>query len=88
MGAAAAAVAFIGAETLVVLYLRTSVLRSVYGAAGSFIVVLFWFYISSYIFLFGAEMTRAYTAACGFCAQLARSLVSDAPEAYAAVAAK
>ncbi|HBJ34882.1 MAG TPA: YihY/virulence factor BrkB family protein, partial [Planctomycetaceae bacterium] len=33
---------------------------SVYGAAGSLVVVLVWTYYSSQILFFGAELTRAY----------------------------
>ncbi len=65
-------------------YLRTSAFGSVYGAAGSFIVIMFWFYISSQILLLGAEITRVYTVAHGSHARLAQSLVSDAPATLSA----
>jgi uncharacterized BrkB/YihY/UPF0761 family membrane protein len=34
---------------------------SSYGAAASFIVILFWVFYSAQILYFGAEFTRAYT---------------------------
>src|SRR3546814_2746238 len=45
---------------LVALYLGHTGAASTYGAAGSLIVVLLWVYYSAQIFLFGAEITRAY----------------------------
>lgn len=41
-------------------YLGGSNIASVYGAAGSLIVLLVWVYYSSQILLFGAEMTQVY----------------------------
>ena len=77
VGALVASFAFIVAQTFVVWYLKTSAIGSVYGAAGSFIVVLFWLYISGQILLLGAEVTRMYTEAFGSHAKLAQALVSD-----------
>ena len=45
---------------LITLYLARSTLRSVYGAAGSLVVILLWVYYSAQIFLFGAEFTQVY----------------------------
>jgi membrane protein len=42
-------------------YLGKSAFSSVYGIAGSFLVLLLWTYYSAQIFLFGAEFTRFYT---------------------------
>lgn len=42
------------------LYLGRSSVASVYGAAGSLIVILLWVYYSSVIFLAGAEFTQVY----------------------------
>lgn len=47
-------------RSLIGLYLGTSSLRSLYGAAGSFAIVLLWLYYCSLIFFFGAEFTRVY----------------------------
>lgn len=41
-------------------YLGHTATGSVYGAAGSVIILLLWAYYSSLIFLFGAEMTQVY----------------------------
>jgi len=41
------------------LYLGSTALASVYGAAASFVVFLMWVYYSSLVFLYGAEITRA-----------------------------
>ncbi len=42
------------------LYLRVASVGSVYGAAGSLIVVLVWIYYSAQIVMFGAEFTKLY----------------------------
>lgn len=42
------------------LYLANSSVSSVYGAAGSFVVILLWVYYSAQIILFGAEFTQVY----------------------------
>ena len=49
---------FILGQFLVAAYLGTSGLSSLYGAAGSFVVVLLWLYYCSMIFFYGAEVTR------------------------------
>lgn len=41
-------------------YLSNSGLASAYGAAGSFVLILFWIYYSAQIVLFGAEFTQVY----------------------------
>jgi membrane protein len=46
-------------------YLGKSAFSSVYGIAGSFLVLLLWTYYSAQIFLFGAEFTRFYTSIVG-----------------------
>jgi membrane protein len=42
-------------------YLGKSAFASVYGAAGSLLVLLLWTYYSAEIFLFGAEFTKSYS---------------------------
>jgi membrane protein len=39
-------------------YLRNTIYSSVYGAAGSLVILLLWIYYSSLIFFFGAELTQ------------------------------
>jgi membrane protein len=46
-------------------YLAKSAFSSVYGIAGSFLVLLLWTYYSAQIFLFGAEFTRFYSTILG-----------------------
>ncbi|WP_437191318.1 YihY/virulence factor BrkB family protein [Planctomicrobium sp. SH527] len=47
-------------KSLIALYLGRAGITSAYGAAGSFAALLVWLYYASQIFLFGAELTRAY----------------------------
>jgi membrane protein len=42
-------------------YLGKSAFASIYGIAGSFLVLLLWSYYTAQIFLFGAEFTRFYS---------------------------
>jgi membrane protein len=50
---------------LIGLYLGKMSIGSTYGAAGSFVVLLFWIYYSSLIVLFGAEFTQVYATTFG-----------------------
>ena len=58
IGAALTSILFTIGKFLIGLYLGTSGVTSVYGAAGSLITVLLWVYYSALIFLFGAEFTE------------------------------
>jgi membrane protein len=60
-GAAVTAVLFTIGKTLIGLYLGRSTVASVYGAAGSIIVILLWVYYSAQIVFFGAEFTKVYS---------------------------
>jgi membrane protein len=60
VGAALTALLFILGKWLIGLYLGSSGVTSVYGAAGSIITVLLWVYYSALIFFFGAEFTQVY----------------------------
>ena len=62
LGGAVTALLFTVGRQLVSLYLGHTGAASAYGAAGALIVVLLWVYYSAQIFLFGAEITRAYAA--------------------------
>lgn len=46
-------------------YLGTSTVATVYGAAGSVIIILIWVYYSAIILYFGAEFTKVYSNAHG-----------------------
>lgn len=48
-------------KSLIGWYIGTSAIATSYGAAGALMVVLLWVYYSAQIFLFGAEITRAYS---------------------------
>jgi membrane protein len=61
VGAVITAFLFTIGKSLIGWYLGRSTIASSYGAAGAMIIVLLWVYYSSEIFLFGAEITRAYS---------------------------
>jgi membrane protein len=46
-------------------YLRSGGTTTLYGAAGSLVVLLLWIYYSSIILFLGAELTQAYAQCCG-----------------------
>ncbi|MBC8167071.1 MAG: YihY/virulence factor BrkB family protein [Bryobacteraceae bacterium] len=64
-GALITSVLFSVGRLLIGLYLGRASYASVYGAAGSIVVVLVWVYYSAQIFFFGAEFTRAYAQTFG-----------------------
>lgn len=60
IGAAVTAFLFSVGEFGLGLYLANSGSASVYGAAGSLVLILLWIYYSAQIVLFGAEFTQVY----------------------------
>ena len=60
VGAVVTALLFSAGKTLIGWYLGSSAVASSYGAAGGLIVLLFWVYYSTQIFLLGAEFTKVY----------------------------
>lgn len=64
VGATVTSSFFMVGEVLIGFYLGRSGIWSIYGAAGSFFVVLLWMYYSAQIFLFGAEFTHVYANNC------------------------
>jgi membrane protein len=60
VGATATAVLFVGGKELIGLYLGSSNPGSAFGAAGSLVLVLAWIYYTSWIVLYGAELTRIW----------------------------
>jgi membrane protein len=60
VGAVFTAVLFMIGKFLIGLYIGSAGIGSVYGAAGSLVIVLVWTYYSSQILFFGAELIRAY----------------------------
>jgi membrane protein len=61
VGAVVTALLFTIGKSLIGWYIGTSAIATSYGAAGALMVVLVWVYYSAQIFLFGAEITRAYS---------------------------
>lgn len=60
IGAVLTAVLFMIGKFLIGVYIGSAGIGSIYGAAGSLVVVLVWTYYSSLILFFGAEFVRAY----------------------------
>jgi membrane protein len=60
IGATVTAVLFEIGKLLIGLYVDTTSFTSVFGAAGSLVVLLVWVYYSAQVFLLGAEFTRVY----------------------------
>lgn len=60
LGAAVTALFFNFGKYLIGIYLANSNIGSVYGAAGSIVIVLVWVFYSSQILLLGAEFTQVY----------------------------
>lgn len=79
IGALVTALLFNVGKLLIGLYIGKSGVASVFGAAGSLVVLLLWVYYSAQIFLLGAEFTWAYAHTFGSC--------KDAADAGPAVAA-
>ncbi|HET7595404.1 MAG TPA: YihY/virulence factor BrkB family protein [Burkholderiales bacterium] len=64
-GALVTTLLFTVGKFLISLYIGSSSVASSYGAAGAFVIILLWIYYSAQIFLFGAEITRAYAESHG-----------------------
>jgi membrane protein len=64
-GALVAAVLFNVGKLAIGLYLARSAFASIYGAAGSLLILLLWAYYSAQIVLFGAELTRSFSFTLG-----------------------
>ncbi|MDB5798783.1 MAG: ribonuclease [Paucimonas sp.] len=77
IGAAVTASLFTIGKFLIGLYIGKSGVSSVFGAAGSLVVVLVWVYYSAQIFLMGAEFTWAYALTFG--SRKAQTLPAAAP---------
>jgi len=61
VGAAVTSILFTFGQFAISLYLARSSAASVYGAAGSIVVILLWVYYSMQVFLYGAEFTQVYS---------------------------
>ena len=60
IGASFTAFLFMIGKFAIGAYLSSSAIASVYGAAGSVILILVWVYYSAIILYFGAEFTKVY----------------------------
>ena len=78
IGAVVTALLFTIGKSLIGWYIGTSAIATSYGAAGALMVVLVWVYYSAQIFLFGAEITRAYSVRRGSRKDLAKVVAADA----------
>lgn len=65
VGAAFTSVLFVLGKFAIGLYLGKSSATSVFGAAGSLVVILIWIYYSAQILFFGAEFTQVYATSHG-----------------------
>ncbi len=65
IGASCTAVLFMIGKFGIGFYLGSSTTASVYGAAGSVIIILVWVYYSAIILYFGAEFTKVYAKTYG-----------------------
>ena len=53
---------FLGVKFLISFYIANSNIDSVYGSAGSFVIIMVWVYYSSVILYFGAQFAKSYGA--------------------------
>jgi membrane protein len=65
IGSALTSILFTVGKSLIGLYLGSSGVTSVYGAAGSLITILLWVYYSALIFFWGTEFTQVYATQYG-----------------------
>jgi membrane protein len=82
LGAAVTTLLFLLGNYFIGIYLRLTNVGSVYGAAGSLIVILVWIYYSAQILMYGAEFTKIYAIRYGSGIVPRRSAISLA-EYYA-----
>jgi membrane protein len=64
-GAALTAILLTIGKTAIAFYLGRAGISSLFGAAGSVIVIMVWVYYSAQLFFFGAEFTRVYATRFG-----------------------
>lgn len=77
VGALVTALLFNLGKFLIGYYLGRSSMVSIYGAAGSFIILLLWVYYSAQILFFGAEFTRLHAGKRAESRELARSAINS-----------
>jgi membrane protein len=82
IGAVVTALLFMIGKFLIELYLGYSSVASVYGAAGSLVILLMWVYYSAQILYFGAEFTKVYASYRGRKLVPSEESVSVVPESH------
>ncbi len=65
LGASFTAILFMGGKFLIGAYLGSSAMATIYGSAGSLVIILAWIYYSAIILYFGAEFTKVYSKTYG-----------------------
>lgn len=65
VGGAISGILVVVGEYAISQYLRSSATVTVYGVAGSLVILLLWIYYSAMIFFYGAELTQAFARSCG-----------------------
>lgn len=80
VGALVTATLFVIGRFVLNLYLGNSSTTSVYGAAGSLVVILLWVYYSAQILFFGAEFTQVYGSRFGSRIEPADNAIAIEPE--------
>jgi len=81
IGALGTALLFLIGQWLFGLYIAFGAMGSVYGGAGSLVLLLLWVYYASQILFLGAEFTQAYARMYGSRRNTQRRAVSGAPQA-------
>ncbi len=79
IGATVTALLFTIGKHVIGFYLGHSAVTSMYGAAGSLLVVLIWVYYSAQIFLYGAEFTKVYATRFGSLRRIGRPGTAPPP---------
>ena len=77
VGAAMTSLLFTTGKSLIGAYVGHSSLGSVYGAAGTFVIILLWVYYSAQVFLLGAEFTQVYARKYGSRIEPTQNAVRD-----------
>ena len=82
LGSIVASFLFLAGKQFFAMYIGSSILRSIYGAASSLFLLLVWVYYSAYVFYFGAELTKVYAMRYGSRAKenLDSGAASSAPD--------
>lgn len=65
IGAIFTSLLFTVGKMIISLYIAYSSLQSLYGAAGSFVIILAWVYYSAQVFFFGAELCQVWSTRYG-----------------------